>query len=91
LNFWVEGQVRVGTGSSDTWLRMLQEIQLVTEPVARGIINNYPTVKSLYDAYKKCLTREEAESLLTFVEVILSFSCWFYVINLMYLLLLLFT
>ncbi|PKY37327.1 hypothetical protein RhiirA4_493476, partial [Rhizophagus irregularis] len=75
LNFWVEGQVRVGTGSSDTWLRMLQEIQLVTEPVARGIINIYPTVKSLYDAYKKCLTREEAESLLSFVEVILSFSC----------------
>ncbi|CAG8435963.1 uncharacterized protein OCT59_010764 [Rhizophagus irregularis] len=69
LNFWVEGQVRVGTGSSDTWLRMLQEIQLVTEPVARGIINIYPTVKSLYDAYKKCLTREEAESLLSFVEI----------------------
>lgn len=75
MNFWVEGQVRAGTGSSDTWLRMLQEIQLVTEPVARGIINIYPTVKSLYDAYKKCLTREEAESLLTFVEVTLSFSC----------------
>ena len=74
MNFWFEGQVRVGTNSSDTWLRMLQEIQFVTEPVARGITNVYPTVKSLYNAYKRCLTREEAENLLTFVEVILPFG-----------------
>jgi hypothetical protein len=69
LNFWAEGQVRVGTNLNDTWLRMLQEIQFVTEPVAKGIVNVYPTVKSLYNAYKKCITREEAEHLLTFVEV----------------------
>ncbi|CAI2168802.1 756_t:CDS:2 [Funneliformis geosporum] len=68
LNFWAEGQVRSGTDSSNTWLRMLQEIQFVTEPVARGIINAYPTVKSLYNAYQRCLTREEAENLLTSVE-----------------------
>jgi crossover junction endonuclease EME1 len=69
LNFWAEGQVRVGTNFNDTWLRMLQEIQFVTEPVARGIISVYPTVKSLYNAYNKCITREEAESLLTYVEI----------------------
>ncbi|CAG8729039.1 4192_t:CDS:2, partial [Funneliformis caledonium] len=68
LNFWAEGQVRSGTDPSNTWLRMLQEIQFVTEPVARGIINVYPTVRSLYKAYQRCLTREEAENLLTSVE-----------------------
>ncbi|CAG8599652.1 124_t:CDS:2, partial [Scutellospora calospora] len=69
LNFWVGNQVRAGVDHSDTWCRMLQEIQHVTEPVAKGILNKHPTIKSLYDAYHGCHTREDAENLLTEVEI----------------------
>ncbi|CAG8585337.1 23556_t:CDS:2 [Gigaspora rosea] len=68
LNFWVENQIRAGIDHSDTWCRMLQEIQHVTEPVAKGILNKHSTIKSLYDAYNGCHTQEEAENLLTDVE-----------------------
>ncbi|CAG8689339.1 36_t:CDS:2, partial [Acaulospora morrowiae] len=69
LDFWVENRIRTGADCSDTWLRMLQEIQLVTHPVAKGVVKSYPTVKLLYDGYKKCDTREEAENLLADVEI----------------------
>ncbi|CAG8659956.1 19324_t:CDS:2 [Dentiscutata erythropus] len=69
LNFWVENQIRAGVDHSDTWCRMLQEIQHVTEPVAKGILNKHSTIKSLYDAYNGCSTQEEAENLLTEVEI----------------------
>ncbi|RHZ46109.1 hypothetical protein Glove_634g22 [Diversispora epigaea] len=69
FNFWVENQVRAGKDCCDTWLRMLQEIQQVTQPVAKGILNIYPTVKSLYEAYERCSDQEEAENLLNDVEI----------------------
>ncbi|RUS21004.1 ERCC4 domain-containing protein [Endogone sp. FLAS-F59071] len=69
LSFCVDGQVRSGVDTADTWSRMLQEIQLVTPVVARAIMNEYPTVRSLYEAYKQCQTAPEAEMLLADIEV----------------------
>ncbi|CAJ0848841.1 11180_t:CDS:10 [Entrophospora sp. SA101] len=69
LNFLIEGQIRTGVDAGDTWLRMLQEIQFVAPSVAKGIVNKYPTIKSLYYAYKRCKDKEEAEKLLTSIEV----------------------
>lgn len=69
LSFCVDGQVRSGVDNADTWSRMLQEIQLVTPVVARAIMNEYPTVRSLYDAYMQCRTAPEAEMLLADIEV----------------------
>jgi crossover junction endonuclease EME1 len=66
----IEGQVRTGVDAGDTWLRMLQEIQFVTPSIAKGIIDNYPTIKSLYDAYKRCKDKDEGEKLLTNIEVL---------------------
>jgi hypothetical protein len=48
---------------------MLQQIHLVTAPVAKAIIDRYPTVKSLYEAYGSCSTREQAENLLADITV----------------------
>ncbi|CAJ0749295.1 24170_t:CDS:2, partial [Entrophospora sp. SA101] len=69
LNFLIEGQIRTGVDAGDTWLRMLQEIQFVAPSVAKGIVNKYPTIKSLYYAYKRCKDKEEAEKLLTSIEI----------------------
>ncbi|RUS26581.1 ERCC4 domain-containing protein [Jimgerdemannia flammicorona] len=69
LSFCVEGQVRSGADAADTWFRLLQEIQLVTPTVAKAITNTYPTLRSLYDAYKQCRTAAEAEMMLADVEV----------------------
>ncbi|KAG9290570.1 hypothetical protein G9A89_020940 [Geosiphon pyriformis] len=69
LNFCIENQIRAGANASDTWFRMLQEIQLVTQPVAKAIVREYPTLKVLYCAYENCRSLEEAESLLAHVEI----------------------
>ncbi|CAG8591256.1 3778_t:CDS:2 [Paraglomus occultum] len=69
LNVCIEGQVRAGTDSRDAWIRMLEEIQLVTHPVASSIVERYPTVSCLYDAYRQCNTHEQRELLLADIEV----------------------
>jgi len=69
LNVCIEGQVRAGVDSRDAWMRMLEEIQLVTHPVASSIVERYPTVSCLYDAYRQCSTHEQRELLLADIEV----------------------
>ncbi|KAH0569218.1 hypothetical protein GP486_000035 [Trichoglossum hirsutum] len=46
------GQVKTGENSSDTYIKMLQEITRVTGPVAYGIAAEYPDVLSLMSAFK---------------------------------------
>lgn len=41
------GQVRVGDGPKDTYVRMLQEITRVTAPIAYGILGEFPSVGKL--------------------------------------------
>ncbi|OIW27169.1 hypothetical protein CONLIGDRAFT_633501 [Coniochaeta ligniaria NRRL 30616] len=41
------GQVRVGDGPRDTYVRMLQEITRVTAPIAYGILGEFPSVVKL--------------------------------------------
>jgi hypothetical protein len=48
---------------------MLQNIQKCTDAVAKAIVQEYPTVYSLYDAYSKTQSIEEAEMLLADIEV----------------------
>lgn len=48
---------------------MLQNIQKCTDAVAKAIVQDYPTVYSLYDAYSKTQSIEEAEMLLADIEV----------------------
>lgn len=47
-------RVASGKSHSDSWKRMLQEIYLCSEIKALSIINKFPTVKSLFNAYRTC-------------------------------------
>ncbi|GJJ76046.1 survival of motor neuron-related-splicing factor 30 [Entomortierella parvispora] len=67
LNVCVEG-IKSGTDPSDTWHKSLQEIRMVTAAVAKSIVEEYPTIKSLYEGYRKCTTRQEAEQMLERIE-----------------------
>ncbi|KAF9573295.1 hypothetical protein EC968_008835 [Mortierella alpina] len=63
LNIHTEG-VRSGTDPEDTWIKTLQAIHMVTNVVARSIVTEYPTIKSLYDGYRQCASTAEAQSML---------------------------
>ena len=56
--------------TKDRWLfRAPQAIPAVTERVARGIVAEYPTVRSLWQAYKAARTVEDAQLLLQDIAV----------------------
>lgn len=57
-----------GTDPQDMYFKMLQEVQLCTPAVAKSIIYSYPTVQSLYQAYKN-VPRSEGELLLANLNV----------------------
>jgi hypothetical protein len=44
----------------DTWLRMLQQVPRISETKARNIVQHYPTMQSLWQAYQDC--DDEAEN-----------------------------
>ncbi len=46
MNF--SDSIRSGTGSTDTWKRMLTQIPTVSERMANAIVEKYPTPISLY-------------------------------------------
>ncbi|KAI8584205.1 hypothetical protein K450DRAFT_218654 [Umbelopsis ramanniana AG] len=69
LDFYMDVRAKSGIDSTDTWLKMLQNIQKCTDAVAKAIVQEYPTVYSLYDAYTKTQSVEEAEMLLADIEV----------------------
>ncbi|GKT44648.1 crossover junction endonuclease eme1 [Colletotrichum spaethianum] len=47
------GQVRTGEDVKDTYVRMLQEIVRVTQPVAYGIVSEFGTVTELVKAFEE--------------------------------------
>ncbi|ELR02751.1 hypothetical protein VC83_04473 [Pseudogymnoascus destructans] len=47
------GQIKTGEDAPDTYVRMLQEVNRVTAPIAYGIAAEYPSVKTLVDGLKK--------------------------------------
>lgn len=47
------GQVKTGEDKVDTFVKMLQEINRVTAPMAYGIASQYPSVLDLFHAMKK--------------------------------------
>lgn len=57
-----------GTHPSDTYSKMLQEIQLCTPAVAQSVMQAYPTLSSLKNTYER-KRPSEAEILLSDLEV----------------------
>ncbi|KAJ1679140.1 hypothetical protein EV182_002652 [Spiromyces aspiralis] len=48
-------KLRSGTDARDTWAKMLTQIPRVTPLVAKAIVNTYPTLRSLLDAWRRCI------------------------------------
>ncbi|KAF9959738.1 hypothetical protein BGZ72_008877 [Mortierella alpina] len=69
LNICTEG-VKSGTDPEDTWIKTLQAIHMVTHGVARSIVAEYPTLRSLYEGYRQCANTGEAESMLEGIPII---------------------
>ncbi|CAO3618793.1 unnamed protein product [Cunninghamella echinulata] len=63
-----QAPAKSGVEPKDIWAKMLQEIQLCTPAVSDSIIQEYPTLMSLYKRYKQ-LDSTEAEYLLADLEV----------------------
>ncbi|KAJ3915368.1 hypothetical protein F5877DRAFT_81897 [Lentinula edodes] len=53
LPFCPDTKVRVGKDPKDTWTKMLSQIHRVTDSGAEGIVEQYPTMRSLLMAYEK--------------------------------------
>ncbi len=53
------GQIKTGEDAPDTYVRMLQEINRITAPIAYGIAAEYPSVKKLVEG----LTAEGKDAL----------------------------
>jgi len=47
------GQVQVGNGVQDTFVKMLQEMTRITAPIAYGISAEFSTVQKLVDGLQK--------------------------------------
>ncbi|KAG0250925.1 hypothetical protein BG011_007978 [Mortierella polycephala] len=69
LNVCIEG-IKSGTDASDTWVRSLQEIHMVTPNVARSIASEYPTIRSLYEGYRACASAYEAQTMLEGIPIV---------------------
>ncbi|KAJ3811158.1 hypothetical protein EV368DRAFT_80104 [Lentinula lateritia] len=53
LPFCPDTKVKVGKDPKDTWTKMLSQIHRVTDSGAEGIVEQYPTMRSLLIAYEK--------------------------------------
>ncbi|KAG0033476.1 hypothetical protein BGZ82_006092 [Podila clonocystis] len=67
LNVCVEG-VKSGNDFEDIWIKCLQQIHMVTLPVAKAIVTEFPTIRSLYEEYRQCRSVAEAQSLLKDIQ-----------------------
>ncbi|KAG8692880.1 hypothetical protein FRC08_009477 [Ceratobasidium sp. 394] len=53
LPFCTDTKVKCGTSKRDTYKKMLQQIHGITESAADGIIEDIPTLRSLFEGYNK--------------------------------------
>ena len=47
------GQVKTGEDADDTYIKMLQEVKMITVSMAHGIAGKYPNVSSLLSGFKQ--------------------------------------
>ncbi|KAI9014821.1 hypothetical protein BC832DRAFT_603256 [Gaertneriomyces semiglobifer] len=45
--------IKSGQTPRDTWMKMLQQVHMCTEPRAEAVASKYPTLTALYDAYEE--------------------------------------
>ncbi|GAA5855943.1 hypothetical protein JCM9279_005557 [Rhodotorula babjevae] len=59
-----EDKVQSGKDLQDTYIRLLASLPKVTEPVAKGIVAEYPTLRDLYEAWDACEGERERREML---------------------------
>ncbi|TKA57454.1 hypothetical protein B0A53_00683 [Rhodotorula sp. CCFEE 5036] len=59
-----EDKVVSGKDLQDTYIKMLASLPRVTEAIAKGIVAEYPTVRSLYEGYERCRDERERKEML---------------------------
>ncbi|ORZ03210.1 hypothetical protein BCR43DRAFT_39850 [Syncephalastrum racemosum] len=64
-----QGPARSGLDASDTWNKMLQEIQLCTPAVAKSVATEYPKLQDLHKAYQAKDTQKDREDMLAHLSV----------------------
>ncbi|KAF8940655.1 hypothetical protein BGZ58_005391 [Dissophora ornata] len=69
LNVCVDG-IKSGKNPQDTWVKSLQEIHMVTNLTAKSIVQEYPSLKSLYEGYRQSANVYEAQMMLENIPVI---------------------
>ncbi|GJN87246.1 hypothetical protein Rhopal_000191-T1 [Rhodotorula paludigena] len=59
-----EDKVVSGKDLQDTYIKMLASLPHVTEPVAKGIVAEYPTWRDLFEAWGRCRDERERREML---------------------------
>ncbi|GAA6049782.1 hypothetical protein JCM3770_002158 [Rhodotorula araucariae] len=59
-----EDKVASGKDLQDTYIKMLAALPKVTEPVAKGIVAEYPTLRALYEAWAACSDEKHRREML---------------------------
>ncbi|GAA6043905.1 hypothetical protein JCM8097_004099, partial [Rhodosporidiobolus ruineniae] len=53
-----------GKDLQDTYIKLLASLPRVTEPVAKGIVGEYPTLRGLYEAWEREAGEKERREML---------------------------
>lgn len=64
-----EDKVQSGKDLQDTYIKLLASLPKVTEPVAKGIVAEYPTLRELYEAWEACEGERERREMLVGIGV----------------------
>ncbi|GAA5858327.1 hypothetical protein JCM1840_001150 [Sporobolomyces johnsonii] len=59
-----EDKIVSGKDLQDTYIKMLASLKGVTEPVANGIVAEYPTLRDLFEGWQQCRDEKERREML---------------------------
>nr|GAT52522.1 predicted protein [Mycena chlorophos] len=69
LPFCSDTEQRSGTSLADTWLKMLTQVHRLTPSMAEGIVENFPTPRSLMEAFEQTQTQAEIDGMIAGLRV----------------------
>lgn len=71
-----EFTIQVGKTHKETYMHMLSSIKGITQPIARSIVGEYPSIRHLYDGWSECNGEKEKREMLVgiWVSIFLCFE-----------------
>lgn len=64
-----DDKVSSGRDLQDTWIKALATLKAVTEPLAKAVVAEHPTVRDLYEGWARCGTERERKEMLMGIRV----------------------